>query len=218
MGKSDSENESRGAHRGRLDATDSSKARHGKRGGLRPTGHLYVNEQRKTDEKAEKHGAGQLTPRQAPGEVLAALKTGNGVVTDGVPTASGARSSASSISSAATLMALLQLPTLPKIIGFSDDFNLVENPSTIPLCKPLFKASTSAIIFKVSSSNNVYQATLRLRNEDRVARTVRIVGPDSDGFSVEINVPNAQSQSGKWRKVAPGMSVAYTVGHCLCCF
>lgn len=81
--------------------------------------------------------------------------------------------------------------------------------SVVPMDEPLFKATPSEIRFANFESLQNLDATLNLRNQDNVARRVKILPPDSTFFKILPGKGRKPDQTDN--KVAPGMEVSYIV-------
>ncbi|CAK8990089.1 unnamed protein product [Durusdinium trenchii] len=97
-----------------------------------------------------------------------------------------------------------------RIISFQDMNDFTHQvDSVVPMDEPLFKASPSEIRFANFESLQNLDATLNLRNQDNVARRVKILQPDSTFFKV-LPGKGRKADAGD-NKVAPGMEVSYIV-------
>jgi hydrocephalus-inducing protein len=98
----------------------------------------------------------------------------------------------------------------PKITSF---LNLGQyshhTESVVPVDEPLFKPSPSVIEFIDFEGLQTYDATLYLRNQDNVARRVKVLPPDSAFFEVLPGKGRKKNSAGD--KVAPGMEVSYII-------
>lgn len=77
--------------------------------------------------------------------------------------------------------------------------------SVVPVTEPLFQPSPSSITIRDFRPLETLQVKISMRNNDNVARRVKIVQPESTFFSVELVGPKPAS------KVAPGMDVNYVL-------
>ena len=95
--------------------------------------------------------------------------------------------------------------TVPKIIEFLD---LSEcsyyKESAVDVDQPLFQPFPSQVVFQNYKPYEVYEVPLVLRNDDKVARNVRVVHEESP--YVEVVAPK-----GAGSKVAPGMETTFMV-------
>eukprot|EP00118_Oscarella_pearsei_P011192 m.73261 g.73261 ORF g.73261 m.73261 type:complete len:153 (+) comp35835_c0_seq1:61-519(+) len=74
----------------------------------------------------------------------------------------------------------------------------------IDLDEPLFQPSPSEVIFQKFEPRQTYEIHLLLRNNDKVARHVKVIQEDSPYF-------NVVSPKSLGSKVAPGMEITYIV-------
>ena len=86
--------------------------------------------------------------------------------------------------------------------------------SSVPIGEPLFQPSPPEVVFANYAPFEALEATLRLRNNDAVARRVRVEAPDSAVFSVRraaaaVGADGNDAAGGS--KVAPGMEAAFVV-------
>lgn len=97
-----------------------------------------------------------------------------------------------------------------KIVSFQNMSDFTHQvDSVVPMDEPLFKATPSEIRFANFESLQNLDATLNLRNQDNVARRVKILQPDSTFFKVLPGKGRKPDQTDN--KVAPGMEVSYIV-------
>ncbi|CAK0877779.1 unnamed protein product, partial [Prorocentrum cordatum] len=104
----------------------------------------------------------------------------------------------------------------PKITGFMDIGKYSNHTeSAVPYDRPLFSVMPPVIAFQDFEGLQTYEATVTLRNQDRVARRVKVFEPDSSFFELRPGRGAAQgrrsSSGGSGDKVAPGMEVSYVV-------
>ncbi|CAE7232366.1 HYDIN [Symbiodinium sp. CCMP2456] len=98
-----------------------------------------------------------------------------------------------------------------RIVSFQDMGDYTHQvDSVVPVEEPLFKATPPEIRFANFESLQNLDATLCLRNQDNVARRVKILQPDSTFFKVLPGKGRKINGDGD-NKVAPGMEVSYTV-------
>jgi hydrocephalus-inducing protein len=98
----------------------------------------------------------------------------------------------------------------PRIIEFLNLSSFSHHSdSVVPIGEPLFKPTPGVIAFVDFEGLQTYDATLSLRNQDNVARRVKVLPPDSSFFEVLPGRGRKKSASGD--RVAPGMEVTYTV-------
>ena len=83
--------------------------------------------------------------------------------------------------------------------------------STVPIGEPLFRPNPSIIEFDSYEPFGIHQAKLCLRNNDSVARRVRLAPPDSPYF--EISAPRSTSKKHELKdgRVASGMEICYII-------
>lgn len=77
--------------------------------------------------------------------------------------------------------------------------------SVVPMSEPIFQASPSSIVIREFQPQETVQVEISLRNNDNVARRVKIVQPESPCFTVELTQKKPSS------KIAPGMDISYTL-------
>ncbi|EKX37002.1 hypothetical protein GUITHDRAFT_78541 [Guillardia theta CCMP2712] len=77
--------------------------------------------------------------------------------------------------------------------------------SIVPVDEPIFQASPSSVVIRQFEALDVIKVSISLRNNDDVARRVKILRPESHFFDVELSDKLAAS------KIAPGMDVQYTL-------
>lgn len=97
----------------------------------------------------------------------------------------------------------------PKIIEFLNiaDYSHQVNCS-VPVAEPIFQPYPPEITFHGYEPYLTYETTLFLRNNDAVARRVKVVAPDTPYFSVSRIHKNGEDEGSK---VAAGMEVSYKV-------
>ena len=94
---------------------------------------------------------------------------------------------------------------VPRIIEFLDLAEFSHNKqSTVDTNEPLFQPYPSEIVFQKYKPYEVYEIPLVLRNNDQVARNVRVIQEESPYYAVIA--PKSSSN-----KVAPGMEVTFMV-------
>ena len=72
--------------------------------------------------------------------------------------------------------------------------------------EPLFQPYPMGMVFRDYEPFSTYEQTLYFRNNDNVARRIRIERPDSQYFEISAPRPNGKSGTLKNGKVAAGMS------------
>jgi hydrocephalus-inducing protein len=77
--------------------------------------------------------------------------------------------------------------------------------SVVPISEPIFQASPSSVVIREFQPQETLKIEICLRNNDNVARRVKMTQPESPCFSVELTNKKPAS------KVAPGMDVSYTL-------
>lgn len=77
--------------------------------------------------------------------------------------------------------------------------------SVVPMSEPIFQASPSSVVIREFQPQETVKIEICLRNNDNVARRVKIVAPESPCFVVELTQKKPAS------KVAPGMDTSYTL-------
>uniref|UniRef100_A0A0G4I9B7 HYDIN/VesB/CFA65-like Ig-like domain-containing protein n=1 Tax=Chromera velia CCMP2878 TaxID=1169474 RepID=A0A0G4I9B7_9ALVE len=99
----------------------------------------------------------------------------------------------------------------PRILEKLDisEFSL-QTTSAVPDDEPLFVPSPSIITFRDFQALQTYDAVLSLRNQDQVARRVKIILPATHKQYFEI-IPGPGKRPSLSEKVAPGMSVSWTI-------
>ncbi|KDO23200.1 hypothetical protein SPRG_10008 [Saprolegnia parasitica CBS 223.65] len=97
--------------------------------------------------------------------------------------------------------------SIPRIIEFMNlEDHSSQSSSTVPVDRPLFEPNPGAILFDEYIPFNTHYAKLALRNNDTVARRIKIEAPDSPFFKIK-KLHGAERDG----KVAAGIEVAYTV-------
>lgn len=104
----------------------------------------------------------------------------------------------------------------PKITGFLDLSQYSNYVSSIvPVDQPLFSVSPSVITFTDFEGLQTYEASLTLRNQDNVARRVKVYPPNSPFFDLAPGRGRGRSRKANGGsggdKVAPGMEVSYVI-------
>lgn len=114
----------------------------------------------------------------------------------------------------------------PKIIQFLNiGDNSIHTDSQVDVDEPLFAPKPHVIQFTNYEPLQTKQAVLTLRNKDRVARSVKIIPPDSKLFSVTpakksqvtskksaaLSMTESSEIDQMSTKVAPGMDITYIV-------
>ena len=77
--------------------------------------------------------------------------------------------------------------------------------SVVPISEPIFQASPSSVTIRNFVPLDPVHVEISFRNNDNVARRVKIVQPESPFFEVALGNPRGAS------KVAPGMDIAYVL-------
>jgi len=112
---------------------------------------------------------------------------------------------------------LVSMLAKPKITGFQD-LKLFSNHTTsvVPVDQPLFSVHPPLVGFVNFEGLQTYETTVTLRNQDNVARRVKVCPPDSPFF--ELLPARRVAKSGLLAatevsrdKIAPGMEVSYVV-------
>ncbi|KDO15993.1 hypothetical protein SPRG_18471, partial [Saprolegnia parasitica CBS 223.65] len=97
--------------------------------------------------------------------------------------------------------------SIPRIIEFMNlEDHSSQSASTVPVDRPLFEPNPGAILFDEYIPFNTHYAKLALRNNDTVARRIKIEAPDSPFFKIK-KLHGAERDG----KVAAGIEVAYQV-------
>jgi len=98
--------------------------------------------------------------------------------------------------------------TRPRVVGL---FNMADfthhTDSVVPLDQPLFQPSPPEVVFDAFEPLQHYTTMLTFRNNDNVARRLKVLSPDSSAFTIEQ--PKQLRAAGG--KVAPGMEVQFRV-------
>lgn len=81
--------------------------------------------------------------------------------------------------------------------------------SVVPVDEPLFRPSPGYIGFTNFEGLQTYDAPLSLRNQDNVARRVKVMPPDSSFFEVLPGKGRQRNAGGD--KVAPGMEISFII-------
>ncbi|CAG9464033.1 unnamed protein product [Pedinophyceae sp. YPF-701] len=97
-------------------------------------------------------------------------------------------------------------PKIVELLNISDYSTQVD--CAVPLDRPIFQPFPPEFVFHSYEAFKTYEGILRLRNNDRVARRIKVVPPESPYFTVKRIQSKAQELSGK---VASGMDVCYKV-------
>lgn len=98
----------------------------------------------------------------------------------------------------------------PTIISFLNLSSFSHHTDcVVPVGEPLFKPTPPLVAFVDFEGLQTYDATLSLRNQDNVARRVKVTPPDSSYFEVLPGRGRKKSTAGD--KVAPGMEISYTI-------
>ncbi|CAF4507175.1 unnamed protein product, partial [Rotaria sp. Silwood2] len=94
---------------------------------------------------------------------------------------------------------------LPKIIALSDmSETSLQTISKVDIDEPLFQPYPSDITFQKYEPFNTYDVPLLLRNNDKVARIVKVSQVDTPYFTI-VAPPNA------YQKVAPGVALVFHI-------
>jgi hypothetical protein len=110
------------------------------------------------------------------------------------------------------------LPHKPQITAFLDIAQFSNHAeSKVPVDQTLFSVHPPVVTFKDFEGLQTYEATVTLRNQDHVARRLKVHPPDSPFFELAPGRRSAgankrsQAGSGSGDKVAPGMEVTYVI-------
>ena len=103
---------------------------------------------------------------------------------------------------------------LPEILALLPLNETSTQPkSQVPMGEPLFQPLTSQVVFRDYEAFQTYTKTLYLRNNDNVARRIKLMPCDSPYFSVSAPKPmklkNAKGSSDS--KIAAGMEVSIKI-------
>ncbi|CAF3321831.1 unnamed protein product [Rotaria socialis] len=94
---------------------------------------------------------------------------------------------------------------LPKIISLSDMAETsLQTTTKVDIDEPLFQPYPSDITFQKYEPFNTYEVPLLLRNNDKVARIVKVSQADTPYFTI-VTPPNA------YQKVAPGVALVFRI-------
>jgi hypothetical protein len=100
----------------------------------------------------------------------------------------------------------------PRIIEFLNMENNTAQVNTIvDIDEPLFQPYPSMLCFDDYEPFGTYEKTLYMRNNDNVARRVKLLPPDSEYFVVSAPKSAQSSLPLKDAKVAAGMEICFTV-------
>eukprot|EP00397_Hematodinium_sp_SG-2012_P000030 GEMP01000030.1.p1 GENE.GEMP01000030.1~~GEMP01000030.1.p1 ORF type:complete len:4608 (+),score=1069.56 GEMP01000030.1:10-13833(+) len=99
-----------------------------------------------------------------------------------------------------------QMPEIVELLNMSLFSH--HTTSAVSVDEPLFVPTPSLVEFRDFEGLQTYDLTLYLRNQDTVARRVKIIAPDSGFFDI---LPGKGSKRSSGDLVAPGMEVPYTV-------
>eukprot|EP00937_MAST-01D_sp_MAST-1D-sp2_P000047 g47.t1 len=100
----------------------------------------------------------------------------------------------------------------PRIIEFLDlGRNTAQIHSTVDVDQPLFQPFPLQLVFDEYTPCGVHQKTLYFRNNDSVARRIKILPPESPFFEISAPRSARRNQPLLDGKVAAGMEVCYTV-------
>jgi len=98
--------------------------------------------------------------------------------------------------------------TRPRVVAL---FNMSDfthhTDSVVPLEEPMFQPSPPEVVFDEFEPLQQYSTILTFRNNDNVARRLKVLAPDSTAFTIEP--PKQLKVTGG--KVAPGMEVQFRV-------
>eukprot|EP00775_Hariotina_reticulata_P008964 gene8964-9139_t len=97
-------------------------------------------------------------------------------------------------------------PQVVQLLNIAENTHQVQ--STVDIDQPLFQPAPSEIVFHSYKPFQQYEAQLRLRNNDKVARRVTVQSLDSSCFSVQRLYMAGQVEGSK---VAAGMEAIYNV-------
>ncbi|CAF4810740.1 unnamed protein product [Rotaria sp. Silwood1] len=94
---------------------------------------------------------------------------------------------------------------LPKIISLSDmSETSLQTTSKVDIDEPLFQPYPSDITFQKYEPFNTYEVPLLLRNNDKVARVVKVSQVDTPYFTIV-------APSNAYQKVAPGVALVFRI-------
>ncbi len=101
---------------------------------------------------------------------------------------------------------LILPPASPKIVQFLNmaDYTF-HTASIVPVDQPIFQPLPGVVTFESCEPFHTAVRNLSLRNNDAVARRVKIEQPDSPYFSVELVTISSAT------KVAPGIEITYAI-------
>eukprot|EP00935_MAST-01C_sp_MAST-1C-sp1_P000586 g586.t1 len=98
------------------------------------------------------------------------------------------------------------------VLQFLDlEDNSCQPNTTVDIDEPLFQPYPTVLCFDDYEPFGTYQKTLYMRNNDSVARRVKLMPPDSEYFDVSAPKSAKKMQPLKDAKVAAGMEIAFTV-------
>jgi adenylate kinase family enzyme len=105
----------------------------------------------------------------------------------------------------------------PQITGFLDLAQYSNyTASVVPVDQPLFSVHPPVITFSDFEGLQTYEATITLRNQDNVARRVKVYPPNSPFFDLAAGRGQGRSRKASAGstgndEVAPGMEVSYVI-------
>lgn len=103
-------------------------------------------------------------------------------------------------------------PEGPKIIDFLNlEDNTTQVASSVDVNQPIFMPYPHCVKFVEYEAFGVYEQTLFFRNNDHVARRIRVLPPDSPFFEVIGPRSPTKMKELKQSKVAAGMEVCFIV-------
>lgn len=103
-------------------------------------------------------------------------------------------------------------PATPEIIELLNIADYTDQvTSVVDIDRPLFNPTPSSVVFKTFEAHKTRKVLLSMRNNDAVARRVKIQPPDSPYFSVSAPRPAKKGQKLVDGKVAAGMEVCFVI-------
>jgi len=103
-------------------------------------------------------------------------------------------------------------PPPPRILEFLNmEDNTLQVRSAVPIDEPLFQVHPTILRFDDYDPFGVYERVISFRNNDRVARRLRVSSPDTPFFDVLGPRSPGKLMEMQQSKIAPGMEVCYVV-------
>eukprot|EP00290_Baffinella_frigidus_P052882 CAMPEP_0180350034 /NCGR_PEP_ID=MMETSP0989-20121125/5784_1 /TAXON_ID=697907 /ORGANISM="non described non described, Strain CCMP2293" /LENGTH=201 /DNA_ID=CAMNT_0022339391 /DNA_START=1 /DNA_END=603 /DNA_ORIENTATION=+ len=96
-----------------------------------------------------------------------------------------------------------EISPIVEVLNMADYTHSVT--SVVPISEPIFQASPSSVTIRNFMPLETVHVEISFRNNDTVARRVKIVQPESPFFEVALAKANVAS------KVAPGMDITYVL-------